>query len=95
VGPQTVAGESIDVLVEALAAFEVRKTRAGRVGVTAQLDRDIGQPLQRAIMRIESELLAHDADLIGTSGAEIRTPGERRADALIALVLRVADARGR
>ena len=88
-----VAGEPIDVLVKALASFEWRKTAKGMTRFTSLLDRDLGLPLLRALMRVEAELLAHDADLLGRSEPEIRTTDQRRADALVALVLRIADAR--
>lgn len=89
---QTVAGEPIDVLLKALALFKLRKTAKGMFRVTAHLDRDLGLPFRRALMRVEAELLAHDADLLGRSEAEIRTTDQRRADALVALVLRITDA---
>ncbi|HET6921436.1 MAG TPA: hypothetical protein VFI46_18530 [Jiangellaceae bacterium] len=50
--------------------------------------------LLRAIMRIEAELLLADANEVGSSAAEPRTPQQRRADAFVALALRVADALG-
>jgi hypothetical protein len=88
-----VAGEPLDVLVKALASFKFRKTPRGMINVTAQLDRDLGPPFLRALMRVEAELLVHDADLVGGSEVENRTPDQRRADALVALVLRITEAR--
>ncbi len=44
-------------------------------------------------MRVEAELLLHDADKISVDGPGAnRTPAQRRADAFLALVLRVGDA---
>jgi hypothetical protein len=40
-------------------------------------------------MRIEQEL--YDADRAGRLGVHSRTPEQRRADALVALVLRIAE----
>ncbi|WP_433577074.1 hypothetical protein [Nocardia brasiliensis] len=42
-------------------------------------------------MRVEAELLLHDAELVTVEGGEPRTPEERRTDAFVALVLRVDD----
>lgn len=43
-------------------------------------------------MRVEAELLLEDADRLGEPGGEERTPDQRRADALLALTLRMSDA---
>lgn len=43
-------------------------------------------------MRIEAELLLHDADRLTRTAADWRTPEQCRADAFVALALRVADA---
>lgn len=88
-----VAGEPLDVLARALALFKFRKTARGMINVNATLDRDLGLPFLRALMRVEAEFLAHDADLIGRSEAQTRTTDQRRADALVALVLRIAEQR--
>lgn len=87
------AGEPIDVLVKALASLKWTETDAGIVRFSALLDRELGHPLQRALMRIEGELLAQDAEQVGKRDSESRTAEQRRADALVALVLRLADAR--
>ena len=48
--------------------------------------------LLRALMRVEAELLLADADQVDASAVEPRTAEQRRADAFVALALRVADA---
>jgi hypothetical protein len=49
-------------------------------------------PLVRGVMRIEAELLIADAATVGTDAEESRTPDQRRADALVALIVRASDA---
>lgn len=91
--PQMVAGEQLDVLRRALQQMKVKKTRGGTVRVSATLDPELGLALQRAIMRIERELIGLDIDRMSGSGIQTRTPEERQAGAFVALVLRVAEAR--
>ena len=45
----------------------------------------------RALMRVEAELLLEDADLVSERDheRELRTPSQRAADALVAIVLQV------
>ncbi len=88
-----VVGEPVDVLLRAFSDFTWKLRPDGGFRISAQLDRELADPLVRALMRIEAELLAEDADLIGTSDTALRTPEQRRADALVALGLRVVDAR--
>jgi hypothetical protein len=90
---ELVAGESVDALRRAVAAFEWKRRSNGWFRASVQLDRDLGDPLRRALMRVEAELLAKDADAIGRSDTAVRTVEQRRADALVALGLRLADAR--
>ncbi len=73
----------------ALRQLESRKARGGWVRISATLDREVGEPLQRALVRIEGELLAQDRR---GGGADARTAGQRRADALVVLVDRLAEA---
>lgn len=87
-----VAGEPVDVLVKALRQLKWKKTNAGMMRFSAMLDRELGMPLHRALIRIERELLDQDIDQAGESGVQMRTPEQRGADALMALVLRVAEA---
>ena len=87
-----VAGESVDMLRRAFAAFEWKRRPSGWIDVSVHLDRELADPLLRALMRVEAELLAEDADLIGGSDTAPRTADQRRADALVALGRRLADA---
>jgi hypothetical protein len=48
-----------------------------------------GLPFERALMRIEAELLLADADSLGSVDDEERTVEQRRCDALIELLMRV------
>ena len=50
-----------------------------------------GNPLRRALMRVEAELLSEDADAVGTPQESHRGYEERAADALV----RLAEALGR
>lgn len=64
----------------------------GMMAVGFQLDRRLAPPFVRALMRVEAELLLHDADRLGQGSNHPRTDGQRRADAFVALALRVVEA---
>jgi hypothetical protein len=88
-----VAEEPVDDLVQALGQFRSRERSDGMVNFDIKLDFEEAAPLRRALMRIEADLLLEDADLIGEQHpTEERTDEQRRADALMELVLRVGDA---
>lgn len=87
------AGEPIDVLVRALASFEWTRKADGMVRVSASMDPELGRSFLRALERMEQELLVGDTERIGNGDTVFRTSEQRRADALVALVLRLADAR--
>jgi hypothetical protein len=89
---EQVAGESAQVLFAALQRMNWKEMPDGMIRGTFRLEARLGQPFQRALMRIEAELLSDDANRIGTAGAEHRTYEQRAADALVALALRVTDA---
>lgn len=84
-----IAGEPVEELLEALRQITWKKTRTGSVKVSALLDRELGEPLYRALTRIERELRTGDA--VGMPRVHVRTPEQRRVDALVALVHRVAE----
>lgn len=88
-----VEGEPLDLLAEALLQFDLREQPDGTWSVTSLLEPDIGNPFVRALMRVEARLLLEDAELVGTPGAECRTPEQRTADALVILVTSVAQAK--
>lgn len=84
-----VAGEPAEVLLRALRQLTWRKTGTGMVRFSASLDQELGEPLYRALTRIEREL--RDADRVARRDVHVRTPEQRRADALAALALRLAE----
>jgi hypothetical protein len=59
---------------------------------TVRLEPRLGEPLMRAVMRVEAELMCEDAGRVGSPNAEHRTYEQRAADAFVALALRVTDA---
>jgi len=59
--------------------------------LSGQLPQELAEPFTRALMRIEAELLLHDADLFTARSGETRTQSERRADAFTAMILRLGD----
>lgn len=87
-----VAGEPLDQLREILAHVRTRPVAGKGVRVSADLTYEEGAILTRAIMRVEAELLLHDAEKVTSEFSEPRTAPQRRADAFVALALRVADA---
>ena len=93
--PILVAGEPADVILKVLMGMRdnLVPDADGMVSIQAKIPQDHAAVLLRAIMRIEAELLLADAKEVG-SAAEPRTPQQRRADAFVALALRVADALG-
>jgi hypothetical protein len=68
---KTVAGEPIEVLQAALAKMTHKITSDGMVEISLTLEPELGEPLQRALLRIEKELLDHD---MAHGGPELRTP---------------------
>jgi hypothetical protein len=91
-----VAGENVDVLLPLLVRFahSLRPGADGAFSGHATYGKEEGPPLVRALMRVEAELLLHDARHLRGPGDGWRTPEARRADALVLLVLRTASAVG-
>jgi len=88
-----VAGEPAETLLMALARIEWDSEESdGSTSGSCVLEPALGRPLIRALMRVEAELLEHDANSFGQPDVEMRTHEQRSADALIALALRVSDA---
>jgi hypothetical protein len=79
--PRIVAGEPTDVLLAALRQLAFRRTGADTVRISGTLNRELGEPLHRALTRIERELLAQDK--AGGGRTHARTLEQRRADALV------------
>jgi|tagenome__1003787_1003787.scaffolds.fasta_scaffold20830206_3 hypothetical protein len=84
-----VGGEPRELLRRAIACITMTEGPAGEGILSGQLPQELAEPFARALMRIEAELLLQDADLFTTSGGEIRTESERRADAFTAMILRL------
>lgn len=86
-----IAGETRVDLLRALSYVETESGPDGSYIVNGDLPPEVAPPFIRAIMRIEAELLLHDARQVTVDRGEPRTPEERRADAFLALALRVTD----
>ena len=90
---KTVAGESLEPLLSAfIRIWSEAEERDGMFEVSTTLPREEAEPLGRALMRLEAELLVADAAALGTSGHEERTPPQRRHDALLLLAQRISEA---
>ena len=87
-----VAGEPAETLLEVLQQIGFRKRSNSMTRLDACLEPRLGDPLYRALLRVQAKLLLQDADAFGKLHADIRTHEQRAADALGALVLRVSDA---
>jgi len=83
---KSIAGEPIDVLQAALAKMTHRIASDGMVEISLVLEPELGEPLQRALLRIEKELLDHD---MAHGGADARTTPQRLADAFVVLTERI------
>ncbi|MEV0028592.1 hypothetical protein [Nocardia sp. NPDC050793] len=88
-----VAGERRTDLLHALSYVHTEAGPDGEYIVNGDLPPEVAPPFIRAIMRVEAELLLHDAELVTVDNEEPRTPEERRTDAFVALVLRIDDRR--
>jgi hypothetical protein len=89
----TVYGERIEDLLPALLTIKSAMTTDadGMCHASFTLKPKDGAPLQRALMRVEAELLIEDADSIGCQHHQARTHGQRSADALIRLVQAIGE----
>jgi hypothetical protein len=85
----TVEGEPIELPMRALSGFQLSDQRDGMVRFSAELPPELGEPLMRALMRVEAECLLADADGLGR-GCEERTYEQRSCDALVELTRRVS-----
>lgn len=90
--PLKVAGEPVDLLVDALRRIEHETEPDGMIHFWANLPPDVGDALARATMRVEAELLLADARVYGTDRHEGRSPDARRCDAFLLLTRRVVAA---
>lgn len=90
--PPKVAGEQVDLLVEALRQLDFETEPDGMIHFWMDLPPRIGDALVRATMRVEVELLLADARSYGTDDHEDRAPDARRLDAFVLLTRRVVAA---
>ncbi|OBI49945.1 hypothetical protein A5707_15835 [Mycobacterium kyorinense] len=86
-----VGGEPRELLLRAIACITITRDRGGGGILSGKLPQELAEPFTRALMRIEAELLLHDADLFTATSGETRTQSERRADAFTAMILRLDD----
>jgi len=84
--PRTVAGEPLELLQAAIGKLKRSKTSDGMVELSGSLERELGEPLLRALFRIEKELLDQD---VAHGHPDVRSSSERRADAFVLLAQRV------
>ena len=63
--------------------------RDGMMHFRVELPPELGEPLMRALMRVEAEFILADADGLGRGGEE-RTYEQRSCDALVELTRRVS-----
>ena len=90
--PLKVAGEPVDLLVDALRRIEHEIEPDGMVHFWIDLPPGVGDALARATMRIEAELLLADARVYGTDRHKDRSPDARRLDAFVLVTRRVTAA---
>jgi hypothetical protein len=90
---ETVYGERIGDVLPGLRAFMDAAVYDDRGGLRSSvtLPPDVGQPLFRAMMRAQAELLLEDADNFGSDADADRTDEQRAADALVRLATRLGD----
>ena len=86
-----IGGELRDDLLRALTFVSTESGPDGSYIVNGDLPPEVAPPFIRAILRIEAELLLHDAEQVALGKGEPRTQEERRTDAFLALALRVTD----
>ncbi len=78
-------GESARAILKALSKSKQRSTLNGMVEFDLHLSKEEAPPFVRALMRAEAQLLLNDADAFGED-TPLRTPEQRRCDALLELV---------
>jgi len=90
-----VGGEPLLDVIRGLQYLRQPKMRPdGMAEYHAELPPEVAAPLFAALMRIDAELLALDADLVSSGAPLPRTPEQRTADALIELSRRVCECLG-
>jgi hypothetical protein len=86
-------GETVEALMPGLLTIidNMILTKDGSCHFSVRLERERANPLRRALMRAEAELLSEDADAVGSPAESQRSYEERAGDALV----RLAEALGR
>jgi len=88
-----IAGESVEILFEAFRRLEVKQGPDGMIACAIELEAELGQPLLRAVHRVEQELRSAELALIESDeSARRRTEDQRLADAFVELALAVSAA---
>jgi hypothetical protein len=84
---EIIYGESVEALMPGLLtiADNMKLTKDGWFNFSVRLEPERANPLRRALMRVEAELLSEDADAIGTPHESQRSYEERAARALVRL----------
>jgi hypothetical protein len=90
IGSKCVAGEPVSALLRALALTRSTDTEDG-VFIEAEIPAPLAAPFMRALMRVEAELLLRAADRL-TEASEEQDESDRRAEAFVLLVRRIAEA---
>ncbi len=90
-----IAGEPVHLLLRAIKRVgeTAAKSGDGTFALDAALGLKLAQPLVRALMRIESELLLQDANAFRGRAPTTRSPDDRSVDAIVELGLRLAAVR--
>jgi hypothetical protein len=85
---ELVYGESVEALTPGILTIgdNLKPAKDGSVHCSVRLEPERGNPLRRALLRVEAELLREDADAVGTLHESQRTYEERAADAFVRLV---------
>ncbi len=89
--PDLVAGEARSDLREALSVLRTRRLDDGSLELSGEIPERLAEPLVRAMSWVQDELRLDDAARAVHGGPEPRAEGHLRADALMALILRVTD----
>ncbi len=87
-------GESAQTILSAMAKSEHHETASGMHHLDLSLTPAETGPLFRALMRAEAQLLMSDADAFEPTNP-LRTPEQRRVDALVEIVTTAAAALNR
>ena len=85
---ELIYGESVEALTPGLLTIgdNMKRAKDGSVHFSVLLEPQRANPLRRALLRVEAELLREDADAVGTPRESQRSYEERAAAALVRLV---------